>query len=346
MSSLDKIKKEYSELLNQLSDPELVSDWEKFEELSKKKKELDLIIDKDKELEDVNKRIIENKSMLGDQEDLELNSLAEAESVQLQEEKYKIEKELEKLLKGDSKKSYSAIMEIRAGTGGDEASLFAANLYKMYSKYAELRGWDENILDAHKNEIGGYKEVVFEIKGDAFDEMRCEAGVHRVQRIPETEKAGRIHTSTATVAVLPMPKSIKEINIRPDELKIDHFRSSGPGGQNVNKRETAVRITHIPTGIVVESQKERNQLKNKENALSVLSARILEKRQEAEMNKVGGKRKEQVGGALRSEKIRTYNFPQDRVTDHRIKKSWSRIEEIMEGKIDKIIQALHDELEE
>ena len=337
MSSLDKIKKEYSELLNQLSDPELVSDWEKFEELSKKKKELDLIIDKDKELEDVNKRIIENKSMLGDQEDLELNSLAEAESVQLQEEKYKIEKELEKLLKGDSKKSYSAIMEIRAGTGGDEASLFAANLYKMYSKYAELRGWDENILDAHKNEIGGYKEVVFEIKGEAFDEMRYEAGVHRVQRIPETEKAGRVHTSTATVAVLLKPKKT-QIKIRPDDLQLDFFKSSGPGGQYVNKRMTAVRITHIPTGIAVASQTERNQVKNKENAMSILEAKILEKQETEEIGKMSDKRNAQVGQAKRSEKIRTYNFPQDRVTDHRIKKSWHNINAIMDGELNPIIE--------
>jgi len=346
MPSLDKIKKEYTELLNQLGDPELVSDWEKFEELSKRKKELDLVIDKDKEIEEIDKRIVENKGMLADHEDLELNSLAETESVQLQEAKKKLERELEKLLKGGSSKSYSAIMEIRAGTGGDEASLFAADLYKMYSKYAESQGWKEQILDASRNEVGGYKEVVFEIKGEAFDVMKYEAGVHRVQRTPETEKAGRIHTSTATVAVLPKPKSIKEINIKPDELKVDYFRSSGPGGQNVNKRETAVRITHKPTGIVVESQKERNQLRNRENALAVLSAKLLEKKQEEEMNRVGGKRKEQVGAGTRSEKIRTYNFPQDRITDHRIKKSWSRIEEIMEGKLDKIIQALQDELEE
>lgn len=346
MSSIEKIKKEYNELLSQLGDPELVSDWEKFEELSKRKKELDSIIDKDKEIEEINERIAENKAMLKDEEDLELSSLAETEAIQLQEAKKKSEKELEKLLKGGPTKSYSAIIEIRAGTGGDEASLFAADLYKMYSKYAEVKGWKEQILNANRNEIGGYKEVVFEINGEVFDIMKYEAGVHRVQRIPETEKAGRIHTSTATVAVLPKPKSIKEINIKPDELKVDHFRSSGPGGQNVNKRETAVRITHIPSGIVVESQKERNQLRNKENALAVLSAKLLEKKQEEEFNKLGGKRKEQVGGALRSEKIRTYNFPQDRVTDHRIKKSWSRIEEIMEGKLDKIIQTLQDELEE
>lgn len=345
MSSLDKIKKEYNELLSQLSDPELVSDWEKFEELSKRKKELDKIIDKDKEIEEIDKKISENKIILNAPDDEELGSLAEAEASQLQEKKKKLEKELENILKGGgaSKKSHSAIIEIRAGTGGDEAGLFAADLYQMYSKYAELQGWKQKLLDSHSTDVGGVKEIVFELKGNVFDDMKYEAGVHRVQRIPETEKSGRIHTSTATVAVLPKPKSA-EIKIRPDDLKIDHYRSSGPGGQNVNKRETAIRITHMPSGLVVTSQTERNQLANKENAMAILSARLLEKKEEEEMSKLGGKRKEQVGWGKRSEKIRTYNFPQDRVTDHRIKKSWSRIEEIMEGKLDKIIKTLQEKL--
>lgn len=346
MPSLDKIKKEYDELLDQLSDPGLVSDWEKFEQLSKKKKELDEIIEKDKELEEIDKKISENRIILNAPDDEELSSLAEAEAGQLQEEKARLEKELENMLKNKktSQKSHSAIIEIRAGTGGDEAALFAANLYHMYSKYAELQGWKHKLLDSHSTGIGGFKEVVFELKGNVFDNMKYEAGVHRVQRIPETEKSGRIHTSTATVAVLPKPKST-EIKIKPDELKIDHYRSSGPGGQNVNKRETAIRITHIPSGLVVTSQTERSQLANKENAMAILSARLLEKKEEKEMSELGGKRKEQVGWGKRSEKIRTYNFPQDRVTDHRIKKSWSRIEEIMEGKLDKMIKTLHDSLE-
>jgi len=239
--------------------------------------------------------------------------------------------------------SYSAIIEIRAGAGGDEAALFAADLYKMYSKYAESQGWQTKPLDSHAIGIGGFKEIIFEIKGDSYDKIKHEGGVHRVQRIPETEKSGRVHTSTVSVAVLPKPKK-QEIKIRTDELKIDYFKSSGPGGQNVNKRETAVRITHLPTGIVVASQTERNQLQNKENAMAILSAKILEKKEQESIEKLGGKRKEQIGKAMRAEKIRTYNFPQDRITDHRIKKSWHGIEEIMSGKLDKIISTLSKQL--
>jgi len=239
----------------------------------------------------------------------------------------------------------SVILEIRAGAGGDEAALFASNLYKMYSKYATFQEWQVKILDSNRTELGGIKQITFEIKGeDVFSKLKYEAGVHRVQRIPETEKSGRIHTSTASVAVLPKPKTT-EINIRPDEIKIDYFRSSGPGGQNVNKRETAVRITHLSTGIVVSSQTERNQLLNKENALAILLAKLLEKKQEEELSKLGGERKEQIGSAMRAEKIRTYNFPQDRITDHRIKKKWHNIEDIMEGKMDKMIKTLQKNLD-
>ena len=238
----------------------------------------------------------------------------------------------------------SVIMEIRAGAGGNEAALFAGDLFKMYSRYADSQEWKFKTLDSHPTELGGIKQITFEITGsEVFSKMKYEAGVHRVQRIPETEKSGRIHTSTATVAVLPKPKTA-EVNIRTDEIKIDHYRSSGPGGQNVNKRETAVRITHIPTGLVVTSQTERNQLQNKENALSILSARLLEKKQEQEMSKLGGERKAQVGWAMRAEKIRTYNFPQDRITDHRIKKKFHNIENILDGKMDKMLKTLSKNL--
>jgi len=234
----------------------------------------------------------------------------------------------------------SIIMEIRAGAGGGEAALFAADLFKMYSKYAALQNWKQKTLDSHLTELGGIKQITFEVKGkDVFSKMKYEAGVHRVQRIPETEKSGRIHTSTATVAVLPKPK-IAEINIRHDQVKIDYYRASGPGGQNVNKRDTAVRITHMPTGLVITSQTERSQLQNKENALAILSARLLEKKQQEKVSKLGGERKAQIGWAMRAEKIRTYNFPQDRVTDHRIKKKWHNIEDIMNGKLDKMIKTL------
>jgi len=234
----------------------------------------------------------------------------------------------------------SVIMEIRAGAGGNEAALFAADLFKMYSKYAVSQNWKLKTLDSHSTELGGIKQIIFELKGEnTFSKMKYEGGVHRVQRIPETEKSGRIHTSTATVAVLPKPKTA-EIKIKPDDIKVDFFHSSGPGGQNVNKRMTAIRITHLPTGLVVVSQNERNQLQNKENALSILAARLLEKKQVEETAKMGGERKAQIGLAQRAEKIRTYNFPQDRITDHRIKKKWHNLENIMNGKLDKIIKTL------
>jgi len=248
----------------------------------------------------------------------------------------------------------SVIMEIRAGAGGEEAALFAADLFKMYSKYALSQDWKQKTLDSHLTELGGIKQITFEIsaKGgsasggkdsDVFSRMKYEAGVHRVQRIPETEKSGRIHTSTATVAVLPKPKTT-EVNIREDQLKIDFYRASGPGGQNVNTRDTAIRITHVPTGLVVASQTERSQFQNKENALSILSARLLEKKQTEEISKLGGERKAQIGWAMRAEKIRTYNFPQDRITDHRIKKKFHNIEDIMNGKLDKMLKTLQKNL--
>ena len=234
----------------------------------------------------------------------------------------------------------SVIIEIRAGAGGEEAALFAADLFRMYLKYANSKNWKKTVLDCHYSDLGGMKHIVFELKNrDVFSEMKYEGGVHRVQRIPVTEKAGRIHTSTASVAVLPKPKAT-EIKIRPGDLKIDFYKASGPGGQYVNKRMTAVRITHLPTGLVVTSQTERNLGQNKENALAILEARLLERKELEELEKLGEKRKAQIKWAKRAEKIRTYNFPQDRVTDHRIKKSFHHIEGIMAGKLDPIIQAL------
>ncbi len=239
----------------------------------------------------------------------------------------------------------SVIMEIRAGTGGKEASLFVADLFRMYSKYAQSQNLKQKILDSHPTGLGGFKEIIFELKNsNVFSKMKYEGGVHRVQRIPETEKSGRTHTSTVSVAVLPKPKSA-QIKIRPDELKIDFYRASGPGGQYVNKRETAVRITHLPTGFVVTSQTERNQLQNKENAMAILEAKLLEKKEIEESEKLGDKRRSQIGWAKRAEKIRTYNFPQDRVTDHRIKKSWHNLEEILNGKLEPTIKALQKNLQ-
>ena len=345
--TFEEIKRDYEKILQQLSNPELISDLEKFEELSRKKKELEKIVEKQKELETIQKTLEENKAILTANDDEELVALVQSDIVNLQEKQKNLEKEIKELLeKKDSPDSEysSVIIEIRAGTGGKEAALFAGDLYKMYSKYASLQNWRQKILDSHPTEIGGFREIIFELTGPAvFSKIKYEAGVHRVQRIPTTEKSGRIHTSTATVAVLPKPKQ-KDIKIKPNELRIDYYRSSGAGGQNVQKRETAVRITHLPSYIIVTSQTERNQLQNKENAMSILMARLLEKKEMEEQSKMTGKRKTQIGWAKRAEKIRTYNFPQDRITDHRIKKSWHNLEEIMAGKLDSIIQTIQESI--
>lgn len=236
----------------------------------------------------------------------------------------------------------NVIIEIRAGAGGNEAGIFAQDLLKMYQRYAQNKGWETKILDLNQREIGGISQVTFQIKGDtAFSDMQYEAGVHRVQRVPVTEKSNRIHTSTATVAVLKKPKQ-EEIQINPSDLKTDFFRSSGKGGQNVNKRQTAIRITHIPSGIVVASQTQRNLDQNRQTALAILAAKLYEQQQEEANSAVKEQRRAQIGTADRSEKIRTYNFPQDRITDHRIKKSFHNIEKIMEGKMDKIIKKLKE----
>ena len=241
--------------------------------------------------------------------------------------------------------SDSVIIEIRAGAGGDEASIFARDLFEMYSKYAASQGWRCFVLDSHLSDISGFKQITFELKGEnVLSKMKNEAGVHRVQRVPKTEKNNRIHTSTASVAVLPKPQEA-EIRIKPSEIKMDFYKSSGPGGQNVNKRQTAVRITHIPSGLVVCSQVERNLEDNKRAALTILQAKLYDLKKNAAQSQILQERKQQIGTMDRSEKIRTYNFPQDRVTDHRIEKSWHSIDRIMKGKLDDIVEKLKTELQ-
>jgi len=233
----------------------------------------------------------------------------------------------------------AVIIEIRAGTGGDEAGLFARDLYRMYSRYGQTKGWREKVLDSNNSTIGGYKEMVFELSGaGVYDELQNEGGVHRVQRIPKTEKQGRVHTSTATVAVLLKPKKT-EFTISPADLEISTYKSSGPGGQYVNKTESAIRIVHKPTGLVVTCQSERNQLSNKETAMALLSARLLRRQEEADMSALSAERREQIASAKRAEKIRTYNYPQNRITDHRIEKSWHNLEVIVNGDLEPIIKA-------
>ncbi|MGB2632243.1 MAG: peptide chain release factor 1, partial [Minisyncoccales bacterium] len=331
-------QQEYDKILNQLSDPELISDWEKFETLNKRKSFLEKLVEKESEIKEIGSKIEENRLIMLSEEDPELTSLAEVEIEQLKARQTILENESQELIKSENKPvgPDAIVVEIRGGTGGEEAALFAADIYRMYARFAQTKGWNQKILDSNQTEIGGYKEIIFELKGKGvWEAMKYEGGVHRIQRIPETEKNGRIHTSTATVAVLPKPKK-SEISIRPDELRIEFCRSSGPGGQFVNKRESAVRITHIPTGLAVFSQTERNQLQNRENAMALLEYRLQEKRTADENAAFGGARKEQIGGGERCEKIRTYNVPQDRVTDHRIKKSWHDIEGIFNGNIETI----------
>ncbi len=232
------------------------------------------------------------------------------------------------------------IIEIRAGAGGDEAALFATRLFEMYKKYSELQGWNITVVDHNMTAIGGYKHITFEVSGrGTIEKLEFESGVHRVQRIPETEKSGRVHTSTATVAVLPKAKET-DFEIKPDELEIEFYRSGGPGGQNVNKVSTAVRLTHKPSGLVVTSQEERSQARNKERALEIMRTKLLDMKRRTEVGDISEKRRSQIGSGDRSEKIRTYNFPQDRITDHRIKKSWSNIEKILDGHLDPIVNEL------
>ena len=347
MIEIDSVKKEYKEVLEKLNDPELISNWEKLEQLNKKRVFLEKIIQKGEELAAIEKQIKESEAIVSAQEDPELVSLAQTELTHLLEEKKKVEKELKEMWakeKESERSNQKAIVEIRAGVGGEEAALFAADLFRMYSKFADSQGWKMNVLHCRYSDIGGIKEIIFELKGkDVLEKMKYEGGVHRVQRVPKTEKSNRIHTSTATVAVLPKPKKA-QIKIRPEDLKIDYYKASGPGGQYVNKRMTAVRVTHLPTGIVVSSQTQRNLAQNKENALAILEAKLLEMKEEKETEKMSGKRRAQIGQAQRAEKIRTYNFPQDRVTDHRIKKNFYDIESIMDGNLKDIIDELQEKL--
>lgn len=246
---------------------------------------------------------------------------------------------------GDSTESHDVIIEIRAGAGGMEASLFAQELFEMYTRFASKKGWRVEVIDESRSDLGGYKEVIFEISGNGvYKALQWESGVHRVQRIPETEKAGRIHTSTASVAVLPKANEV-EIEIRPQDIKLEFSRSGGAGGQNVNKVETAVRVVHLPTGIAVRSQESKSQQKNREKAMELLRSRLLDLKIQEEQKKISSERKQQIGTGDRSEKIRTYNFPQDRVTDHRIKESWHNIPSLLEGNIESVIDALQNPID-
>ncbi|BCD67215.1 peptide chain release factor 1 [Nitratiruptor sp. YY09-18] len=331
--------KRYEEINTLLSSPEITNDIKKMTELSKEQSEIEPIVQKAKEYFDVLEAIEENRSLI---EDAELGELAKEELKELESKRIELEEEIKLLLipkdPNDEKDIY---LEIRAGTGGEEAALFAADLFRTYVRYAEKKGWKVEIVSSSESDTGGYKEIIAKIKGQGvYSRLKYEAGTHRVQRVPETESQGRIHTSAVTVAIMPEVDDV-DVDINPNDLKIDVYRSSGHGGQSVNTTDSAVRITHIPTGIVVAMQDEKSQHKNKEKALKILKARIYEKMMREQQEALAKDRKEQVGSGDRSERIRTYNYPQNRITDHRIGLTLYKLEEIMQsGDLDQIIDPL------
>ena len=339
---LQGIEDKLEKINSSLCDPEVVSNQEEYKKLMREAKTLTPIVEKFREYKKANSDLTEAKEMLADSSlDKEFRDMASEEAVEAQKKTEELKEELKVLLLPKDPNDYkNVIVEIRGGAGGEEAALFAGSLFRMCSMYAERKGWKTEIMNENPTELGGYKEISFMIEGEgAYSRLKFESGVHRVQRVPETESQGRVHTSTVTVAVLPEAEEV-EFTLDPADLQIDVFRSSGAGGQKVNKTSSAIRVTYLPTGMVVECQDERSQYKNKDKALKVLRSRLLEEKTAKQNAEIAGERRSQVGTGDRSERIRTYNFPQGRVSDHRIGLTLYKIEAIMNGDLDEIIDAL------
>ncbi|MGD6831967.1 peptide chain release factor 1 [Sutcliffiella halmapala] len=338
---LQAVEMRYDKLTELLSDPEVISDTKKLREYSKEQSDIQETVEAYREYKDVKEQLEGAKAMLEDKMDADMREMVKEEISELEEQQEALAERLHiLLLPKDPNDDKNVIMEIRGAAGGDEAALFAGDLYRMYSRYAEAHGWKTEVMEAASTGVGGYKEIIFMITGKgAYSKLKFENGAHRVQRVPETESGGRIHTSTATVAVLPEAEEV-EIEIHDKDIRVDTFASSGPGGQSVNTTMSAVRLTHIPTNTVVSCQDEKSQIKNKEKAMKVLRARVYDKFQREVQAEYDANRKQAVGTGDRSERIRTYNFPQNRVTDHRIGLTIQKLDQILQGKLQEIVDAL------
>jgi len=341
LEKLELLEKRYEELNRLMADPDTVRDPQRLQTLAQEQAGLRDKVLKFRDYKKTRHNMEVTEAMLGNATEPEMMTLIKDELASLKRRQEELFRQIRQLLiPRDPNDNRNVVMEIRAGTGGDEASIFAADLFRMYSRYAQARGWQIDVVDVSESSVGGFKEIIFQVNGKgAFSRLKFERGVHRVQRVPVTEASGRIHTSTATVAVLPEPEDV-DITIDPDDIKMEFFRSGGAGGQNVNKVTTAVRLTHIPTGIVASCQDERSQLRNRMKAMAVLKARLYDLKQRAHNAEITETRRAQIGSGERAEKIRTYNFPQDRITDHRIDMSFHNLPDIMNGNLDELIDAL------
>ena len=341
LQKLEEVKQEYDKLTKELESPDVFKDIDRYSKISKEHSDLKPVVEKYVEYKKVTSQLEENKELLKDEKDHEMKEMIKAEIEQLEEDKEKLEEELKLLLlPKDPNDDKNVILEIRAGTGGEEAALFAADLFRMYSRYAERNKWKVEILSESSTGTGGFKEIIAMISGKfVYSRLKFESGIHRVQRVPTTESQGRIHTSAVSVAILPEAEEV-DIDINPADLKIDVYRASGAGGQHVNTTDSAVRITHLPTGIVVTCQDERSQHKNRAKAMKILRAKIFDIERQKQEDELSKERKQMVGSGDRSEKIRTYNFPQSRVTDHRIGLTLYKLDYILDGDIDELIDAL------